>query len=302
MPFLSNAHTHTLFCDGKNTPEEMVQQALSLGFSSLGFSGHSFLAGEEDWTMSLEETSAYKQEILRLRAAYKGKIRIYLGLEVDAASSLSDLADYEYIIGSVHETTNPATGKRMPYDYNAETFQKVLDQCFGSDPLKLAASYYGDVVAMAHHLHPQILGHFNLITKYNRALHLIDEDAPAYRKIASEALLDACSTGCVVEINTGAMARGHASIPYPALWMLKLLREHRIPVTITSDCHNKEYLAHGFDTAIALAKEAGYASVLALKKDAPLASPFEPVSTPLSSLAHPLRPLSVEELFEEVGV
>ena len=32
----SNVHSHTTFSDGKNTAEEMVQAALSLGFHTLG--------------------------------------------------------------------------------------------------------------------------------------------------------------------------------------------------------------------------------------------------------------------------
>ena len=31
----SNYHTHTLFCDGVNTPREMAEQALALGFEAL---------------------------------------------------------------------------------------------------------------------------------------------------------------------------------------------------------------------------------------------------------------------------
>ena len=36
-----NLHTHTLFCDGRDTPEDMVLSAIEKGFSVLGFSGHS---------------------------------------------------------------------------------------------------------------------------------------------------------------------------------------------------------------------------------------------------------------------
>lgn len=39
-----NLHTHTCFCDGKDTPEEMIQEALKRGFDSLGFSMHSYLS------------------------------------------------------------------------------------------------------------------------------------------------------------------------------------------------------------------------------------------------------------------
>ena len=38
-----NLHTHTVFCDGRDTPEELITHAISLGFESLGFSKHSHM-------------------------------------------------------------------------------------------------------------------------------------------------------------------------------------------------------------------------------------------------------------------
>ena len=35
-----NLHTHSSYCDGKDTPEELVLYAINSGFSSIGFSGH----------------------------------------------------------------------------------------------------------------------------------------------------------------------------------------------------------------------------------------------------------------------
>ena len=37
-----NFHTHTTYCDGKETAEQMVQAAIAKGFTRLGFSGHGF--------------------------------------------------------------------------------------------------------------------------------------------------------------------------------------------------------------------------------------------------------------------
>ena len=62
-----NLHTHCTFCDGKNTPEELVREAIRMEMDSLGFSSHSPLAGQEDWTMSPEEVPRFRAEILRLR-------------------------------------------------------------------------------------------------------------------------------------------------------------------------------------------------------------------------------------------
>lgn len=33
-------HTHTTYCDGKNTPAEMVKAAYDMGFTDFGISGH----------------------------------------------------------------------------------------------------------------------------------------------------------------------------------------------------------------------------------------------------------------------
>ncbi len=35
MKHKQNLHTHSIFCDGKNTPEEMVQEAILRGFQEV---------------------------------------------------------------------------------------------------------------------------------------------------------------------------------------------------------------------------------------------------------------------------
>ena len=59
----ANYHTHTKFCDGDNTAEEMVQRALDLGFEHLGFSGHMDPDIHMDWP-------SYVVEIDRLKKKY----------------------------------------------------------------------------------------------------------------------------------------------------------------------------------------------------------------------------------------
>ena len=71
-----NFHTHTVFCDGENTAQEMVEEALARGFTHLGFSGHM----DPDIRMDL---AAYDAEIRRLQEAYRGRIDILRGVELD---------------------------------------------------------------------------------------------------------------------------------------------------------------------------------------------------------------------------
>ena len=61
MKYLQNLHTHTTYCDGRNTAEEMVQKALSLGFTSIGFSGHSYMSFSPTYSMSVDGTEDYNR-------------------------------------------------------------------------------------------------------------------------------------------------------------------------------------------------------------------------------------------------
>ena len=95
-----NLHSHTTFCDGKNSAEEMVLGAIAAGCETLGFSGHSTVDGA-DWSMSAEGTEKYIAEIKQLKEKYRDKIEILLGIEYDTRSQC-DNSLFEYVIGAAH--------------------------------------------------------------------------------------------------------------------------------------------------------------------------------------------------------
>ena len=76
-----NFHTHTHFCDGKNSPKEMVEKAIQLNFNILGFSGHGHTDRDGSYCMNPENTKKYIQDITALKEEYKDKILILLGVE-----------------------------------------------------------------------------------------------------------------------------------------------------------------------------------------------------------------------------
>ena len=94
---ISNFHTHTTFCDGAGTPEQMVVSAIKKGFGVLGFSSHSDMVKDLD---------AYKAEIRRLAEKYEGKIRILCGIEAEYDTGFNR-GDLDYVIGSTHYITAP---------------------------------------------------------------------------------------------------------------------------------------------------------------------------------------------------
>ena len=82
---LEDLHTHTRYCDGKNTPEEMVKAAIEKGLTRIGFSGHSYTFFDERYCMSIPNVIRYIAEINGLKESYRGKIEILCGVEQDGS-------------------------------------------------------------------------------------------------------------------------------------------------------------------------------------------------------------------------
>ena len=132
---LANYHTHTSFCDGKNTPEEIVLYAIEKGFTSIGFSGHGYTPFDLRYCM--KDTDGYLADIRRLKDKYKNKIQIYVGVEEDAFA-LVDRKQFDYIIGSSHYFCK--NNQYFPIDSNYDYFKKCLD-LFDYDVVALAECY-----------------------------------------------------------------------------------------------------------------------------------------------------------------
>ena len=79
-----NLHIHSTWSDGKNTPRELIEEAIAKGFDSIGFSEHSSMYFRHiSQQLYISDMEPYKQEIRRLKAEYKGKIDVFCGLEFE---------------------------------------------------------------------------------------------------------------------------------------------------------------------------------------------------------------------------
>jgi histidinol-phosphatase (PHP family) len=248
----SNYHTHTHFCDGKNSPEEMVLQAISLGCPELGFSGHSYLPFGESYCMSLADTEKYKAEIRRLQEKYAGQIKILLGLEMDYFSDVPT-EDYDYVIGSVHAVCKD--GRYLDVDHTRQIFMDDVKHYYGGDYYAYAEDYYALVADVYRKTRCQIIGHFDIIAKFNREGDLFDPNHPRYRAAAQKALDSLLDTPAVLEVNTGAMARGYTTAPYPAKEFLSQWLAAGKEVIFSSDCHSAEGILYGYDAYQSLLAE-----------------------------------------------
>ncbi len=253
----ANFHTHCRFCDGKDEPEALVKAALAKGFSALGFSCHSYNPPDEDFCMPQGAAQTYRREIARLKEKYRGQIALFCGIEQDIFSP-EPTDGYDYVIGSVHSVQK--SGRFLSIDNTAAETKRIVDDFYGGDFDGLAEDYFALVAQVAEKTGADIIGHFDLISKFSEPLGF--GESPRFLNAAEQAVKQLVPYGKPFEINTGAMARGIRSVPYPSPAILKIIRKHGGEILLASDCHDKAYLDFGFDAALRLAKAAGFSERL----------------------------------------
>ena len=248
-------HNHSTFDDGKDTPAAMAAAACAAGLTGFGLTAHSPMEGEV-WTVAPERMADFRAEMARLRAEYAGRMQVWCGLEYDLTSDPKWLAGADYVIASVHALR---TGSGLwALDDNRARSRRMILLAFGGDADAAAEAYYEKVREIAAIPEADVVGHFDLITKFDEPEPLYDAGSPRYRAAALDAMEALARSGKIFEINTGAMSRGLRTAPYPSAELLGALREMGGRVTVTADAHSAAHVCFGFDGAERLAREAGF--------------------------------------------
>lgn len=267
-----NLHTHCTYCDGNDTLEEMIQEAIRKNFTILGFSSHAY-SPYDDVGMTKENQEKYKKEILALKEKYKDQIEIYLGLEQDITYRTEHPETFEYIIGSKHFILKD--GQARGIDCSKDITQSIVDDWFSHSFLDYAKMYYEELKEIANWDEIDIVGHFDLLMKYNEDESFIDFDNDQYLQYAYDAIDCLVKANKIFEVNTGAIARGYRTLPYPYPNLLKYMHEKGARILLTSDCHNKEYLDCGFNLSLQLIQEAGFTEMEVLSENGFVSKPIE---------------------------
>ena len=265
-PSACSVHTHSTLCDGNSTLAQMAEAACAAGVRYFGASGHSHTNQPCDQGCVLPaDMGEYRAEVLRLRREYAGRMEVLLGLEWDSRSDVLP-EGFDYWIGSVHSLCDPQSGRSWCVDWEPAQLAACCVEWFHGDFPALIRQYYADVAAVAAKK-PPILGHLDLITKFNENGALFDEADRGYRQAALFALHAADPAATVLEVNTGAISRGYRSAPYPAQFLLEEWRSMGGHIILTSDSHSADTVVYGYGLAAQAAKAAGFTeSVLLTEK------------------------------------
>ena len=244
---LKDYHMHTNRCDGTASAEEMVKAAVEQGLVEIGFSEHSHTDFDDTYCLTEEGMKEYCSEILALREKYADQISIKLGLEMDLGSD-ADTEGLDYWIGSVHyiKIDRGEGPLYIPVDESAQIQREAAEQYFDGDIIAFAEKYFEAVGTVAEKTGCSIIGHFDLVSKFNEKENLFDEEDPRYIAAWKKAVDRLIPAGVPFEINTGAMSRGLRSQPYPSDSMREYIREKGGSFILSSDSHRTDTLCFKF--------------------------------------------------------
>ncbi|HSG68130.1 MAG TPA: histidinol-phosphatase [Bacteroidales bacterium] len=263
--YYHNFHTHTSHCDGSSPAEEYVKAALDAGLLSIGFSGHAPVPLKNGFAIRDEKClDDYCRDILTLREKYKGKIEIYLGLEVDyipgvtpAFGALRSEWPLDYIIGSVHLVKNLDEKLWFIDGPDRQLWLDGLHIDYKQNVKKAVGDYYRQVMEMVETQKPDVVGHIDKVKMHNREEYF-REDEPWYREMIISTLDAVKRMNTIVEVNTRGLYKKRSDSLFPGLWVLEEMHRLGIHVTISTDAHKPEEVALLLREAVDTLKTAGY--------------------------------------------
>lgn len=268
-----NLHTHSVYSDGKSQPREIVEEAVRQGFIELGFSEHSPLPFDNNFSVKSENMPKYVAEIAQLKAEFKDKIDIYCALEADYITGVSETFSVtkekyhlDYLIGGVHLVGQSANPDELWFIDGPkwEIYDEGLQKFYGGDIRKAVKRFYEQSNEMIENEQFDIIAHFDKIKMHNRECYF-HEDETWYRKLALETLDLIRQKGLIMEINTRGIYKKRYNGFYPSPWLLDEAYKMGIPTIISTDAHHFTEISLEFAAAEEALRQAGYRSVVQFK-------------------------------------
>ncbi len=269
MPWFSYHGGHSgEFCrHAKGRLEDVVERAWQAGFTHYGLSEHCPRIRTEDLfddevdlgVEGLERLfRAYRIEARRLQEAFGDRLEILVGFETERlppdgwAGTMKGLrhdVEPDFVIGSVHHVDGRCI------DESRERTDAIARALGGRTELQRA--YFEDLAELVTTLRPEVVGHFDLVRKFDgEAAGFGDDVWPAIAR-ALEAVRE---TGSVLDVNAGAHRRGLSPV-YPLPVILERARALGIGVTLGDDSHGAHDVGVGLDACLAAIAAAGYTEV-----------------------------------------
>ena len=238
-------HIHSKYSDGKDSLEDIVLWAIKNGIKEIGFSDHSYTSFNDEFCIKKEDVERYRKEVKALNLRYANEINILLGIEQDYYSS--EIAQgYDYVIGSVH-FIKVDDDVYSPVDKSLKDLLDCVEKYFNGDVYSYIERYFEIVSDVVNKTNADIIGHFDLVSKFNDKESFFDVNHPRYINAWKKAIDNLIKTKKPFEINVGAISRGYKKEPYPSFEIQKYIKSKNGTFIYTSDSHKKETLCFDFE-------------------------------------------------------
>lgn len=251
MNVLFDYHIHSKISpDSKSSLSEICKRAVSKSLKEIAITDH-YECHREDWGSSYYNLRLYKDEMIKARKEFEGKIKIRSGIELGqphqcegAAEHILSSYTYDYVIGSSHKLFNGIDISRL----NIKNI--TLDE--------FCKEYLSELDKLVNWGNFDCLGHLDLVKRhgndyYNKKIRLF-----SYYDMLKDILKKLIYNGKGIEINTSGI-RQSPKETMPGLDIIKLYKELGGEIlTIGSDAHEIKDIGKDISVAIDLAKEAGF--------------------------------------------
>ena len=265
--FWTNYHSHSYYCDGRESPEAQVLAARQQGVRAFGFSSHGPVPFANAWSMKSERLEEYLADTRALQQKSRGSLELYVGLEIDYVPGMCGPSTYahalDFTIGSVHYVDENWQGQPWEIDGATEGFMKGLVEVHGGDIQKVLRRYYALIREMVENDPPDIVGHLDKIKIHNLADSLYSEHDAWYQEEIDHTLEVIAAADCILEVNTRGMYKKNLDT-YPSKTILKKVLARKIPVMINADSHAPTEVTARFAEAAGVLQAVGFKTLRVL--------------------------------------
>jgi histidinol-phosphatase (PHP family) len=108
---------------------------------------------------------------------------------------------------------------------------------------------------------PTVIGHLDKMKIQNPDNKFFSEQETWYQEQVEKTIQTIKDSGAIVEVNTRGIYQKKSATTYPSPWILELLQQENIPITISSDAHHADDLVNQFESTATLLQRIGFKKI-----------------------------------------
>jgi len=255
-----DGHMHSHYCPHGTKDEfcKYIDKALEKGLKEITFTEHLSLPEGfidekiiEESAPSIKEIEKYFKEMKEVKAFYKDKIKINIGVEVDYIEGLEDKTieilnrfghNIEDSLLSIHFLK--LDNRYHCLDYSKEDFKELIELLGGIDKVydKYFETLLKSIKADLGEFKPKRIGHPTLVRIFNLEYPFEYKN----KKLLEEIVRTIKEKGYEIDYNTAGLRKPYCREVYPSGDFFKLIKKYNVKMVYGSDSHTASDVGRDF--------------------------------------------------------